>query len=62
MTRTRDERVAGAFRPDERMERLAALRKADPAAFAKQSPERKMALGYYVAAKQAAERRGADRG
>ena len=60
--RGRDARVAATYRPDDRMERLLALRQRDPAAFDKLPSGTKLSLGYYVAAKEAAEREAASRG
>jgi hypothetical protein len=54
--RSRDEKVAGGFRRDDRMERLIALRASDRAAFAVASRGLGMRLAFYENAKAAAER------
>ena len=55
--RTRDEKVAAAFRPDARHERLLALRRDDPAAFAELPPSARLGLAHYETAKEAHGRR-----
>lgn len=56
MTRTRDQRLGAAFRPSPKHERLSALRRDDPAAFARLPAAERMALAYYQDAKAAHDR------
>ncbi len=60
--RTRRQRQAATFRRDERMERLAALKRADPAAFDRLTPRELMSVGYYLLGKRAFEEENNDDG
>lgn len=54
---TRAERVAAVFRPNARLEQLLRLEQRDPAAFQAimRDPRQRVAFGYYVESKAAAE-------
>ena len=54
--RSRDGRLAAAFREDPAMERWLTLKRTDPARFGKLPLSTRIAAGYYMTAKDAAER------
>lgn len=60
LDRQRTARLAATYKLNTRMEKLIALRQADPAAFARLDVSARVAVGYYEGSKQAAEQMEAD--